>query len=193
LEIIVANSALNRRQLLTYLGLGAITWGTTIACQSQPQTSTPLAQAKPQPSGPKLPEFGGIEQWINSPALSLNDLKGQIVLIHIWTFACINCQRTIPYIVQWHQKYASQGLKVVSIHTPEFAFERDINNVKKAVQKHDITYPVAIDNRSTMWKAYNNEYWPHLFLADRTGTIRYDHIGEGAYDRTEQTIRQLLG
>jgi thiol-disulfide isomerase/thioredoxin len=188
----VANAALNRRQLLTYLGLGALTWGTTIGCQSQ-QTSTPQAQAKPQPTGPQLPEFQGVEQWINSPALTLNDLKGQVVLIHIWTFACINCQRTIPSIVQWHQKYASQGLKVVSIHTPEFAFERDINNVKKAIQKHDITYPVAIDNRFTMWKAYNNEYWPHLFLADRTGTIRYDHIGEGAYDTTEQTIRQLLG
>jgi thiol-disulfide isomerase/thioredoxin len=190
----MANAALNRRQLLTYLGLSALTLGTTIACQSQPQTTNPnLAQAKPQPSGPRLPEFQGIEQWINSPALSLNDLQGQVVLIHIWTFACINCQRTIPYIVQWHQKYASQGLKVVSIHTPEFAFERDINNVKKAVQKHDITYPVAIDNRFAMWKAYKNEYWPHLFLADRTGILRYDHIGEGAYDTTEQTIRQLLG
>ncbi|NJM47501.1 MAG: redoxin domain-containing protein [Alkalinema sp. RU_4_3] len=190
----MANATLNRRQLLTYLGLGTIALGTTIACQSQSQTAIPrLAQAKAQPSGPRLPEFRGIEQWINSPALSIDDLQGQVTLIHIWTFACINCQRTIPSIVQWHRKYASQGLKVVSIHTPEFAFERDINNVKKAVQKHDITYPVAIDNRFTMWKAYNNEYWPHLFLADRSGIIRYDHIGEGAYDTTEQTIQRLLG
>jgi thiol-disulfide isomerase/thioredoxin len=188
----VTNAALNRRHILTYLGLGAITLGTTIACQSQPQTSTPIL-AKPQPAGPKLPEFQGTEQWINSPALSLNDLQGQVVLIQIWTFACINWQHTLPDVLRWQRQYASKGLKVIGIHTPEFDFERKISNVQKAVQKHEITYPVAIDNRFAMWNAYNNEYWPHLFLADRTGVLRYDHIGEGAYDKTEKTIQQLLG
>jgi thiol-disulfide isomerase/thioredoxin len=145
------------------------------------------------PVGKALPEFQGISQWLNSPPLTNSSLKGNVVLIQFWTFACINCQRTLPYIVRWHQQYASQGLKVIGIHTPEFAFERDVNNIKQALQKHQITYPVPIDNDYKTWNAYGNEYWPHLFLADRQGVLRYDHIGEGAYDRTEQTIRQLLG
>jgi thiol-disulfide isomerase/thioredoxin len=193
----VNDPSLNRRKMLTYLGLSAFSLGTTIACQS-PQnraasSSTALAQSPPAPSGPRLPEFQGINQWLNGGPLSVNDLKGSVVLIHIWTFGCINCQRTLPYVVQWHQKYANQGLKVVGIHSPEFAHERDINNVKQAIAKHNITYPNAIDNKFAMWKAYNNEYWPHLFLADRQGIIRYDHVGEGAYDTTEQTIQRLLG
>jgi thiol-disulfide isomerase/thioredoxin len=114
-------------------------------------------------------------------------------LIQIWTFACINCQRTLPYVTKWHETYGNRGLKVVGIHTPEFPFERDINQIKTALKKHKITYPIAVDNQHKMWSAYNNEYWPHLFLADRRGVIQYDHIGEGAYDTTEQKIRQLLG
>lgn len=121
------------------------------------------------------------------------DLQGSVVLIQFWTFACINCQRTLPFIVNWHQQYAAQGLKVIGIHTPEFAYERDLGNIQQAIQKHHITYPVPIDNDYKMWNVYHNEYWPHLFLADRQGIIRYDHIGEGAYDTTEQTIRSLLG
>jgi thiol-disulfide isomerase/thioredoxin len=186
---------LKRRKMLQYLGVGIATMGGTIACKP-PQTSSSVAASSPvllaaDPKSPHLPEFQGIEQWINSPGLSVQDLQDSVVLIQIWTFACINCQRTLPYIVGWHQKYA--GLKVVGVHTPEFGYERDIGNVKQAVKQHGITYPVAIDNRFQTWKAYNNEYWPHLFLADRQGVIRYDHIGEGAYDLTEQTIQKLLG
>ncbi len=188
---------LKRRKMLQYFGAGIATMGGTIAC-TPPQTQSRVTASSPvllaaDPKKPHLPEFQGIEQWINSPGLSVRDLQGSVVLIQIWTFACINCQRTLPYIVSWHQKYASQGLKVVGVHTPEFGYERDIGNVKKAVKQHGITYPVAIDNRFQTWKAYNNEYWPHLFLADRQGVIRYDHIGEGAYDLTEQTIQKLLG
>jgi thiol-disulfide isomerase/thioredoxin len=120
-------------------------------------------------------------------------LQGSIVLIQFWTFSCINWQRTSPYIIDWHQKYASQGLKVVGIHTPEFAYEREMENVKAAIAQHQITYPVPMDNAFETWRAYHNEYWPHLFLADRQGIIQYDHIGEGAYDTTEQKIKQLLG
>ncbi|HEY9805574.1 MAG TPA: redoxin domain-containing protein, partial [Candidatus Obscuribacterales bacterium] len=120
-------------------------------------------------------------------------LKDKVVLVQFWTFACINCQRTLPYITQWHRQYAAQGLQIIGIHTPEFAFERDIGNIQRAIQQHQITYPVPLDNEFKTWNAYDNEYWPHLFLADRQGLLRYDHIGEGAYDQTEQTIRQLIG
>jgi thiol-disulfide isomerase/thioredoxin len=140
-----------------------------------------------------LPEFQGISQWLNSTTpLSVARLRGNVVLIQFWTFACINCQRTLPYITKWDQQYRSQGLKIVGIHTPEFPFERDINNIKRAIKQHGINYPVPVDNEYKTWSAYNNQYWPHLFLADKKGVIRYEHIGEGAYDLTEATIRQLL-
>ncbi len=195
------SSSLNRRKMLTYLGLSMVSLGGTIACIPQTVQSNSSTAVKPVESseqtlaaqpGRSLPEFQGIEQWINSAPLSIRDLKGKATLIHIWTFGCINCQRTLPYVIRWHEQYAKQGLNVIGIHTPEFGYERDIGNVKRAIQKRGITYSNAIDNKFTMWKAYNNEYWPHLFLADRQGIIRYDHIGEGAYDTTEKTIQMLL-
>jgi thiol-disulfide isomerase/thioredoxin len=166
--------SLNRRQLLTYLGLGMTSLTGTIACtpQTSSQPSSQSEQALAANPGRSLPEFQGIEQWINSAPLSIQDLKGKATLIHIWTFGCINCQRTLPYVIRWHEKYTKQGLNVIGIHTPEFGYERDIGNVKRAIQQRGITYPNAIDNGFKMWKAYNNEYWPHLFLADRQGIIR---------------------
>jgi thiol-disulfide isomerase/thioredoxin len=148
---------------------------------------------KSKASSQKLPEFKGISQWLNSSPLTIQELKGNVVLIQFWTFSCINCQRTLPYVTKWHDRYAAKGLKIIGVHSPEFAFERDANNIKDAMQKHGILYPVPIDNEFKTWKAYGNEYWPHLYLADRQGNVVYDHIGEGAYDRTEQTIKQLLG
>ena len=195
------SSSLNRRKMLTYFGLSLVSLGGTIACTPQTVQSNSSTAIKPvesseqtlaAQSGRSLPEFQGIEQWINSSPLSIRDLKGKATLIHIWTFGCINCQRTLPYVIRWHEQYAKQGLNVIGIHTPEFGYERDIGNVKRAIQNRGITYPNAIDNKFTMWKAYNNEYWPHLFLADRQGIIRYDHVGEGAYDTTEKTIQMLL-
>jgi len=202
----------SRRQLLLYLGLGiagagaATVFGADIRRKefgrtdaNNPSTtnaasnenSTTIASVRSDSKA--LPEFQGISQWLNSSPLSIANLKGSVVLIQFWTFACINCQRTLPYVVEWHQKYAKRGLKVIGIHTPEFAFERDVNNVKRALQQHQITYPVPIDNDYKTWNAYSNQYWPHLFLANRQGLLQYDHIGEGAYDTTEQTIRTLLG
>jgi thiol-disulfide isomerase/thioredoxin len=193
-----------RRQLLMYLGLGVLGTGTAAAIGVGTQRQNPAATRLPTPAaakpetpilaatGKSLPDFEGIQQWLNSSPLTIADLKGNVVLIQFWTFACINCQRTLPYITQWHRQYAAQGLKVIGIHTPEFAFERDPNNIKRALEQHQITYPVPIDNEYKTWKAYRNEYWPHLFLADRQGLMRYDHVGEGAYDTTEQTIQQLL-
>ncbi len=198
---------LRRRRFLTYLGLGALGMGST-ACAAQigssspstpiaktPVESTPASDAteKPKASSQKLPEFQGISQWLNSNPLTIQELTGNVLLIQFWTFSCINWQRTLPYVTKWHDHYAAKGLKIIGVHSPEFAFERETNNIKDAIQKHGILYPVPIDNEFQTWKAYGNEYWPHLYLADRQGNLVYDHIGEGAYDRTEQTIKQLLG
>ncbi len=196
---------LQRRQLLRYFGLGVLGTGAAGVLlrhkielpNGTPDgaitlSPTPATTAPPLPAQMQLPEFQGISQWLNSDPLTVADLKGSVVLIQFWTFACINCQRTLPYITQWHQQYAAQGLKVIGIHTPEFAFEREVGNIEAALADYQIEYPVPIDNEFTTWRAYSNRFWPHLFLADREGTIRYDHIGEGAYDQTEQTIRQLL-
>jgi thiol-disulfide isomerase/thioredoxin len=197
----MSNSFLNRRQFLL-LGLGATSAGLSAALwpRSMAAKSSDIAPAIPSngnniasiANGSLLPEFQGIQQWLNSAPLTRQDLKGSVALIQFWTLGCINCQRTLPYITSWHQKYAAQGLKVVGIHAPEFVFERQVNNIQRAMKKHGITYPVAVDNGFKTWKAYGNEYWPHLFLADRQGIIQYDHIGEGAYSETAQKIRQLL-
>jgi thiol-disulfide isomerase/thioredoxin len=188
-----------RRQLLLYLGLGIAGAGAAVALPRWNQGATAVNSDTPDivaampPAGETLPEFQGISAWLNSAPLTPSDLKDSVVLVQFWTFACINCQRTLPYVTRWHQQYANQGLKVIGVHTPEFAFEREEGNVKNALQQHQITYPVPIDNNYKTWNAYKNNYWPHLYLADRQGIVRYDHIGEGAYDKTEQVIRQLLG
>jgi thiol-disulfide isomerase/thioredoxin len=199
--------SLPRRKFITYLGLGALGWQAASCTNRQaaspdsmaaPSSATKTGQSTTSPSqiatsANQLPEFPGISEWMNSSPLVTKDLLGKVVLVQIWTFACINCQRTLPYVVGWHQKYAAQGLQTIGVHTPEFPFERDSKNIRSAIAKHKITYPVAVDNDFQTWKAYKNEYWPHLFLADRQGIIRYDHIGEGAYDETEKKIQQLLG
>ena len=193
-------SSLQRRKFLTYLGLGTLGWQAA-SFASRPSTSpivtpeskiiTPESIAR---SPNQLPEFQGISEWLNSASpVITRDLLGKVVLVQIWTLGCINCQRTLPYVTSWHKKYAAKGLQTIGIHTPEFAFERDSKNIRRAMTKYGITYPVGVDNNFQTWKAYKNEYWPHLFLADRQGIIRYDHIGEGAYDETEAKIRQLLG
>ena len=141
----------------------------------------------------KAPELQGISGYINTNSEELQEqIKGKIVLYDIWTYSCINCQRTLPYIVAWNDKYADQGLVTVGIHSPEFEFEKDINNVELAVEKFGITYPVILDNDKTVWDAFENHYWPRKYIADDEGYIRYDHIGEGAYDETEKIIQELL-
>jgi thiol-disulfide isomerase/thioredoxin len=192
--------SIQRRKFLAYLGLGTLGWQVA-SCASRPSASsiltpefkiiTPESIARSQN---QLPEFQGIGEWMNSPSpVTTKDLLGKVVLVQIWTLGCINCVRTLPYVTSWHKKYAAKGLQTIGIHTPEFPFERDSKNIRRAIAKHGITYPVGVDNDFKTWKAFKNEYWPHLFLADRQGIIRYDHIGEGAYDETEQKIRQLLG
>lgn len=138
------------------------------------------------------PDFLGIQRWFNSPALSLGALRGQVVLVDFWTHACINCLRTLPQVNRWAAKYRDQGLVVVGVHTPEFAFERSASNVQTAIQRHGVKHPVAMDNDHATWKAYGNQYWPAHYLVDGRGRIRYRHFGEGAYEQTEAAIQTLL-
>ena len=139
-----------------------------------------------------LPPLDGAVQWLNSPPLTTEALKGKVVLVDFWTYSCINCLRTLPYVKAWAEKYRDQGLVVIGVHAPEFAFERDVNNVTKAMKDLGITYPVAIDNNYKIWRAFNNQYWPAHYFADAKGQIRYHHFGEGDYAESERVIQQLL-
>ena len=162
--------------LILLLALGLDAW-----------TGYPL---KPRPA-PALPESG----WLNTPEnkpLRLEELRGKVVLVEFWTFACYNCRNQLPYVKAWHEKYASQGLVVIGVHTPELAHERDPDNVKKAVRELGITFPVVLDNDFATWRRYDNEYWPAAYLIDTHGKIVYVAIGEGDYERTEARIRELL-
>ena len=141
---------------------------------------------------PKAPEIIGTQSWINSEPLSIGGLKGKVVLVDFWTYTCINCIRTFPYIKEWDDKYRDKGLVIIGIHTPEFAFEKKLENVQKAVQKYELKYAIVQDNNRRTWDNYNNHYWPHKYLIDKNGRIRYDHIGEGAYQETELQIQKLL-
>jgi cytochrome c biogenesis protein CcdA/thiol-disulfide isomerase/thioredoxin len=144
-------------------------------------------------AGPQtMPDLSGAIAWINSPPLTGDQLKGNVVLVDVWTYSCINCLRSIPYVCAWAEKYKASGLIVIGVHTPEFAFEKDLDNVRKAVSELKITYPVALDNDYKIWKAFNNSYWPADYMVDATGKIRFHHFGEGKYNETEQQIQQLL-
>jgi len=138
------------------------------------------------------PDLRDIEAWINSQPLSLADLRGKVVLIDFWTYSCINCVRTLPYLKDWHAKYQDDGLVIIGVHAPEFAFERDPDNVKQAVLDHGLEYPIALDNEFSTWRAYNNRYWPAKYFIDRNGYLRHYHFGEGEYEESEQVIRTLL-
>ncbi|MDN7853208.1 cytochrome c biogenesis protein DipZ [Burkholderia seminalis] len=139
-----------------------------------------------------LPSLDGAVQWLNSPPLTAAGLRGKVVLVDFWTYSCINCLRTLPYTNAWARKYAPYGLVVIGVHAPEFAFERDIGNVKKAVHDLGIDYPVAIDNGYAIWRAFNNEYWPAHYFVDAQGRVRHHHFGEGEYAQSERAIQSLL-
>ncbi|MDG3578972.1 MULTISPECIES: cytochrome c biogenesis protein DipZ [Rhizobium] len=138
------------------------------------------------------PSLNGAVEWLNSPPLTREQLHGKVVLIDFWTYSCINCIRTSPYVRAWAEKYNDQGLVVIGVHAPEFAFEKKIDNVKKAIEEFKIGYPVAIDNDYKVWRAFQNSYWPAQYLIDAKGQIRYHHFGEGNYRQTEQAIQDLL-
>lgn len=139
-----------------------------------------------------MPSLNGAVQWLNSPPLTAESLRGKVVLVDFWTYSCINCLRTLPYVKAWAEKYRDQGLVVIGVHSPEFAFERDINNVTKEAKKLGVTYPIAIDNNFGIWQAFNNQYWPAHYFIDANGHIRYMHFGEGNYADSERVIQELL-
>jgi thiol-disulfide isomerase/thioredoxin len=136
--------------------------------------------------------LSGAVDWLNSPPLTIESLKGKVVVIDFWTYSCINCLRSIPYVKAWAEKYKDYGLVVIGVHTPEFAFERNINNVRAAVSDLKIEYPVAIDNEYKIWRSFDNKYWPAHYFVDANGRTRFHHFGEGEYDQSEQVIQRLL-
>jgi len=159
----------------------------------RPNSPAPKEEAKEQlPVEGNLPSLSGAVEWLNSPPLTAEALKGKVVLVDFWTYSCINCLRSLPYVRAWAEKYRDKGLVVIGVHAPEFAFEKVISNVKKAVADLHIDYPVAIDNDYAIWRAFNNNYWPAHYFIDAKGRIRGHHFGEGDYDGSEKIIQQLL-
>ena len=179
------------------LALVAAACGTSAA-----PSPTPEAKATPTESGASdvqgavegrpAPELVGLLAWINSEPLTIESLRGKVVLVDFWTYTCINCIRTFPFLKAWHEKYADKGLVILGIHSPEFEFEKKLENVEAAAVRHGLEYPIALDSDHATWTAYRNSYWPRKYLVDQGGVVRYDHIGEGAYEETEEWIKRLL-
>ena len=154
------------------------------------QQTTPAAVQLPIEG--ELPSLGGATGWLNSPPLTAAGLRGKVVLIDFWTYSCINWRRTLPYVRAWAEKYKDQGLVVIGVHSPEFEFEKNVDNVRRAAKDMRIDYPIAIDSDHAIWRAFKNEYWPALYFVDAQGHIRHHHFGEGEYEQSEMIIQQLL-
>ena len=155
----------------------------------------------PQPTRPavislsvegELPSLGSTNEWLNSQPLTTADLRGKVVVVEFWTYSCINWLRTLAYVRAWSDKYKDQGLVVIGVHSPEFEFEKDVDNVRRAAKDLGVDFPIAIDSDHSIWRAFKNKYWPALYFVDRQGRIRHHHFGEGEYDRSERVIQQLL-
>ena len=174
------------------------------SCGTGPVETTPTTrqeaatEAQPTVDAPELADMGSAppiegDVWLNvDQPLRWQELRGQVVLVEMWTFGCINCRRVVPHLREWHERYADQGLVIIGNHYPEFNFEKDLGNLKGAVQELKIEYPVVQDNDRLNWGRYNNHFWPTLYLVDKEGNLRYQHIGEGAYEVTERAIQSLL-
>ena len=167
--------------------------------QKAAMTGPSMMQAKPSGQPPAdlpvedvMPSLAGAQEWLNSPPLTMEGLKGKVVLVDFWTYSCINCLRSIPYVRAWADKYRDHGLVVIGVHTPEFAFERNVSNVKNAIATLTIGYPVAVDNDYKVWRAFENEYWPAHYFIDANGKVRHHHYGEGEYEESERIIQKLL-
>ena len=170
---------------------GLVLFGCSMMKNTQPIDS-PLTTAAILPDLGPAPELTN-ETWLNVDApLRLADLRGKVVLLEMWTFGCYNCQNVMPSLKEWHSKYKDQGLVIIGNHYPEFSYEEDLGNLKAAIERFEIEYAVAQDNDGATWRAYQNRYWPALFLIDKQGRIRYVHIGEGRYKETEENIKALL-
>ncbi len=159
--------------------------------ESATEPSEPVASADTE-DYELAPELRGFASWINSEPLTLEELRGSVVLVDFWTYTCINCIRTLPFLKDWHEKYSDKGLTIIGVHTPEFEFEKIRDNVIEAADGYGLLYPIAQDNDYKTWRAFENRFWPAKYLIDKDGYIRYTHFGEGAYDETEEKIRELL-
>ena len=189
----------SKRQLVLSLVVAAIAAVIIAIEQVVPRdVASPSSAAATPSSSPAssdrdaIPEPRAIAAWVNSEPVNFQAQRGKVILVDFWTYSCVNCIRTLPHLKDWNAKYASRGLVIVGIHTPEFNFEKDLDNVRMAIQQYGVTWPVALDNDRATWAAYRNRYWPRKYLADATGKLRYDHIGEGAYLETEEWMRRLL-
>ncbi|QHJ00357.1 redoxin family protein [Xylophilus rhododendri] len=201
-QVSTASTGGLEQKLLDRLGAsaagGAMQASNTMMRGADAAPGPAMMAAAPGANGPGLPDEGaapaldGAVQWLNSPPLTSADLRGKVVLVDFWTYSCINCLRTLPYVKAWAAKYRDQGLVVVGVHAPEFAFERDVGNVTEAMKKLGIDYPVAIDNHYAIWRAFQNQYWPAHYFIDAKGRIRHHHFGEGNYAESEKVIQQLL-
>jgi len=161
-----------------------------VAQERPMQTMT--MRAHPLPMEGALPSLAGATAWLNTQPLTPQDLRGKVVVVDFWTYTCINWQRTEPYVRALSEKYKDQGLVVVGVHTPEFVFEKDLENIRASLKRFHIDYPVAVDSGYALWHTFANHYWPAIYVVDANGRIRYHQFGEGEYDRTEAVIRQLL-
>jgi cytochrome c biogenesis protein CcdA/thiol-disulfide isomerase/thioredoxin len=167
--------------------------GPSMTMQAKTSNEKPSGEANAElPVEDLMPSLAGAQEWLNSPPLSLEALKGKVVLVDFWTYSCINCLRSIPYVRAWAEKYKDHGLVVIGVHAPEFAFERNVANVKAALGTFKIGYPVAIDNEYKIWRSFENEYWPAHYFIDGNGKVRHHHFGEGEYDESEQIIQKML-
>ena len=178
-----------RARLLPLLAALAIV--SAAACAAEASNTAPDVPRGGQVGGPAA-DFQGISNWVNSEPLTLDGLRGKVVLVDFWTYTCVNCIRTLSYLKDWHDKYADSGLVIVGVHTPEFEFEHLTENVAAASESFGLEYPIAQDNDFATWRAYSNRAWPAKYLVDKDGVVRYKHIGEGKYTETEFRIRQLL-
>jgi thiol-disulfide isomerase/thioredoxin len=179
-------------QLFLGATLATAVAGTFMLAQLNPVEQQMRRSAIQLPIQGEIPSLRGARAWLNSPPLTAVDLRGKVVLIDFWTYSCINWRRTFPYLHAWAEKYRAYGLVVIGVHTPEFGFEKDLGNVRRAVSGLEIGYPIAVDSDYVIWRAFANQYWPALYVADVGGRIRHHQFGEGGYDHTERVIQQLL-
>ncbi len=180
---------MNRRLFLTALLGSAIGVPLVTSNTFTPPFTAALAQWV---GGGRVPSFAGATAWLNSPPLDMASLRGKVVLVDFWTYTCINWLRTYPYVRAWAEKYRDRGLVVIGVHAPEFSFEKNLDNVRRAVAERKLDYPVAVDNDQAIWRAFDNHYWPALYMIDAQGRLRHHHFGEGSYEQSERVLQQLL-
>jgi thiol-disulfide isomerase/thioredoxin len=181
-----------KKAVLFVLLLGVVV-GLIVYLEEPSKEVERVSPAVQKQNGIPAPELAGIAGYINTDGITLKELVGKkVVLVDIWTYSCINCQRTLPYITMWYDKYKDKGLEIIGVHSPEFEFEKKYDNVKRATEKWNIKYPVVLDNDHATWNAFMNRYWPRKYLIDIDGYIVWDHIGEGGYDEAEKKIQELL-